>query len=324
MTKAKDNQAKEARNVYRIPVDLIVADETVRGRHKAPPQKDVEALAHSIKEHGQLQAVMVRKITKGDNKGKYQLSLGFTRFYAIKWGNETGLFSPELPILAATATMNDEESFTRNVVENRHRNQTTAVDDAHNMRRLREDYGKSNADISRLYNVSQAYVSQLTKLLTLPASIQNKVADGKLTLSGALMLADADVPSGELPEIIKSSTDENGKVNTGLLKQTLRGITQEDSDTENVEEEQSEDDIFDKEPTKPQPRKTNPPPEKPTPKYPRSLKEIKAYWNEQTGIADPPAIGEFAKKMLAHLNGEISDKSMDKAFDKLVDGLKSE
>lgn len=309
-------------NLFKIPVDQIEADETLRGRHKAPKQADIEAMAHSILEHGQLQPVMVRKI-----KGKYKLILGFTRYDAIKWGNETGLFNPPLPVAAISSTTNDEESFTRNVVENRHRNQTTPVDDAHNMRRLREDYGKTNADIAKLYHVSQAYVSQLSKLLTLPTNVQNKVADGKLTLSGALMLADADVPSGELPEIIKSSTDDNGKVNTGLLKQTLREITQTEPDTESDGElaEESEEDIFDKEPTKKQTKK--PKTENPTPKkqkYSRSLKEIKAYWNEQTGIADPPAIGEFAKKVLAYLNGDITDKQMDNAFDKLIDGLKAE
>jgi ParB/RepB/Spo0J family partition protein len=336
------SEVKEVRNVHRVPIEEIIADEELNGRVKKVSQKDIEETAHSILEYGQLQPGRARKIKKGDNKGKYQLSFGFTRYKALKWGNETGLFNPPLPMIVTVVDANDEESFIQNVVENRHRNATTPIDDAHNMRRLREQYGKSNTEIAKLYQVSQAYVSQLTKLLTLDSKTQAKVAEEKLTLNGALLLADSDIPASEIPDLLKSCSDDDGKINTGILKSTLRNFANDKDETKTTTEtteegkddvsgqdnpEDMEDILGDKKGPKKNPKKSpkekEPKEEKEKPKYARSLKEIKEYWREQTGITDPLCVGEFAKTMVKFLEGTCSDNVMTKAFDKLTEALQN-
>jgi ParB-like chromosome segregation protein Spo0J len=46
-----------------------------------------------------------------------------------------------MKLKAKVVIVNDEEAFRRDVVENRERAETSPVDDAHNQRRLREDFG---------------------------------------------------------------------------------------------------------------------------------------------------------------------------------------
>lgn len=319
-------QAKRG-NLYKLPIEDIDADEKLRGRHKPPKQSDIEALAHSINDHGQLQPVKVRKVG-----GRYKLILGFTRYDAIKWGNETGLFNPPLPIECTLSTTNDEESFTRNVVENRHRNQTTPIDDAYNIRKLSEDYGKTDKEIAELYGLSQAYIGQLKKLLVLDKKTQDKISDGELPLSAALLLVKSGMEEKDLPGLLEACTNEKGKVETSTLRATLRELPNFDEDDPEDEEETEHDkeaveDIF----SKPAPKKkttkkkSSGGPDKKQPKYPRTLSEIKKYWKEQTEIVDPsPAVGEFATKLVKFLEGDLSNRQMDNAFGKLYDQIKAE
>lgn len=334
-TETQDKSAEITRtNAFFIPPELLVMNEELQGRAKPISQQQIEERAHSIKEHGQLQPIGVRKV-----KDTHEVVYGFTRAKAILWGNQTGLFSPPLKVLCITKTVNDEKSFQMNIVENLERNNTTPLDDAHNQNKLREQYGWKDADIAKLYKCSQTRVGQLKKILLLDKDTQNKIHEGVLPLSAGLLLAEADIPKGEIKEVIKVST-ENGKVNTTTLKQTLRGMQKElpetDEDTDDGEYDpmdypahdpaDGEVDILSGPPSKPQKPKQPKakPDEKPVAKYPRTMKEIKGFWNEQAGIVDPPGVGDFAKKMVQFLEGSISEKQMENAFDKLTKTLAGE
>lgn len=338
MTKKTESSNITRGNIFSIPPEELIINQELQGRAFPITQKQIEERAHSILKHGQLEPIGVRKV-----KNQHHVIYGFTRALAIKWGNETGLFNPPLKVQAVVKTVNDEQSFVLNQIENLERNDTTPLDHAFNQNKLREQYGWSEKEIAELYKCSQVYVGQLKKLLLLDKKTQMKIHEGKLSVNAAIMLADADVPSSEMPELLKACSDDEGRVNTGTLKATLRNFVNGDEgdseaqetgdDTDGQSESSSPvDDPVDSSSSDgidiltPQPKKKTPkkkPDDKPAPKYPRSLKEIKAFWNDQTGIIDPPAVGEFAKSMLKFLEGSISEKQMTNAFDKLTQALQN-
>lgn len=317
---------KEKRNnLFLIPDSEVTVDDQLNGRWKPVSQQAIEDMAHSILENGQLQPVEVRTDRA---TGKYKTILGVTRVKAIKWGNETGLFNPPLLIKAIKTTANDEVSFKHNLVENLERNNTTAIDDAHNHQRLREQYGWSDVEIAKLYKYSPQKVSQYKHLLELPTKIQEQIHDGVMSVAAGVMVAMSGMPEKEIPELVKSCVTDAGKVDTTVLKNTLRNFSIDESDL--PEEEEDEELIVDEEESDtegedlladPSPKKT--PPKKTT--YSRSLKEIKEYWEGQTGLVDPsPALGKFAKSLVKYLKGEIKEETMTKAFDRLYDEISTE
>ena len=87
--------------------------------------------------------VQVRKVA--DNR--VQLVLGYRRHRAALLYN---LRHPDNPmkLKCVVVTVNDEEAFRRNIVENKQRAETTPIDDAFNQRRLREEFGWTDARIA--------------------------------------------------------------------------------------------------------------------------------------------------------------------------------
>lgn len=166
-------------------LDKIIVDPSLRGRQKVPSSQDVAGLAKSILEKGQLQPVLVRRIADK----KVQLVFGYTRYEAVKLLRSQG---HDIPLKAEVTTMNDQEAFVANVIENKERNVTSFVDDAFNQRRLREQLGWETAKIAELYRCTEAWVSQLTKLLNLDQPILDRVHCGELSVTAALDLANLD------------------------------------------------------------------------------------------------------------------------------------
>src|SRR5439155_16635218 len=115
---------------------------------------------------------------------------------------------PENPIKLQCKVVdcNPEEAFIRNIVENNERAETTPVDDAHNQRRLREEFGWSEQRIAEFYKRSVAYISQLRRTLQLPQPIQQAVARGDMAISAALDLVELPEPARQ--QAVAEATDQ--------------------------------------------------------------------------------------------------------------------
>lgn len=168
----------------------IETREELRGRHIPPTADKIVELAVSILAHGQLQPIQCRRM----EGNRLLLTLGFTRMAAIRLIRSGFLDTegiqhcdPEIKIKAVVNDANDETAFIQNVVENAHRNETSAIDDAYNQDRLRDRYGKTDAEIARLYQYrSPGKVGQLRQLLTLSGDVQKRVHSGELSMQAAL------------------------------------------------------------------------------------------------------------------------------------------
>jgi len=155
-------------DVMRVyPEDLIV-DVKKRGRAFPPTQEQVEIMAADIKERGQLQPVPVT-VTHAK---KLELMAGFTRWEAFMLLNSRSEPGERRRIECIIRNGNEEESFLNNIAENRIRNIATVIDDAHNIRRLSEQFHKTDEEICAIYAdagrpKSPAWLIGMRKLLGL-------------------------------------------------------------------------------------------------------------------------------------------------------------
>jgi ParB/RepB/Spo0J family partition protein len=258
-----------------FPENLIVVEEE-NSRVVPHTDDEIEALAHSILEHTQQQAVVATRIAGN----KVQLVSGYGHTTAIKYINT--VLRPENPlkVLVRIQEMNKEEAFVRSIVENIDRAATTPIDDAHAQRRLREEFHWTEERIAKFYKKSVAYIGQLRKTLTLSNEIKQEVATGNLPISTAIALT--ELPEAERPAVLEAAkSPETGKVNSEVVNQAVRNQKIAAGGGKS-----------------------------------RSVKEIRKFLEELTGPAEQDGVRELSKKLLAYIGGKITDQQMTNALKK--------
>jgi ParB family chromosome partitioning protein len=134
------------------------------------------SLTASISELGVLQPVLVRPV--GD---RFELIAGERRWRAAK---RAGLQS----IPAVVRTVDDTASLEQAVVENLHRQDLNALEEAAAYQQLIEDFGLSHDDVARRVGKSRSAVTNTLRLFQLPPTIQKLVAEGQLAAGHARAL----------------------------------------------------------------------------------------------------------------------------------------
>jgi ParB family chromosome partitioning protein len=138
-------------------------------------------LAKSIKEIGVLQPLLVREVSPG----KYQLIAGERRWRAAQRAKLA-----EVPVVVRE--INELESVEQALVENLHRQDLTALEEASAYQQLAEDFSLTHEQIAKRVGKSRAAVSNALRLLNLPAMVQGYLADGRLTAGHAKALLACD------------------------------------------------------------------------------------------------------------------------------------
>lgn len=144
-------------------------------------EEAIAELAESIKELGVLQPVLVRPT----GRGKYQLVAGERRWRAAR---KAGLeFVP-----AVVREITDLASVEQALVENLHRKDLTALEEASAYQQLIEDFAFTHEQVAQRVGKSRTAVTNTLRLLQLPPGIQNLLADGKLSAGHARALLGTD------------------------------------------------------------------------------------------------------------------------------------
>jgi ParB family chromosome partitioning protein len=138
-------------------------------------------LAKSIKEIGVLQPLLVREVSPG----KYQLIAGERRWRAAQRAKLT-----QVPVVVRE--INELESVEQALVENLHRQDLTALEEASAYQQLAEDFSLTHEQIAKRVGKSRAAVTNALRLLNLPAMVQGYLADGRLTAGHAKALLACD------------------------------------------------------------------------------------------------------------------------------------
>ncbi|MGH8907995.1 MAG: ParB/RepB/Spo0J family partition protein [Egibacteraceae bacterium] len=154
-------------------------------------QVSLEELAASIRLLGLLQPIVVRPSPdheiRPEGQEKYEIIAGERRFRAASLA---GL--EEIP--AVVRHTGDEALLTEALVENVHRADLNPLEEALAYRQLLEDFGITHEALASKLGKSRSAISNALRLLSLPASVQERVVSGTLSAGHARTLVSLESP----------------------------------------------------------------------------------------------------------------------------------
>ena len=151
-----------------------------RHRFDAEP---LEELAASIRAQGLIQPVVVRAIARD----RYELIAGERRWRAAQ---QAGL--EEIPALVKTVP--DQAVVAMALIENIQREDLSPLEEAQALARLIEEFGLTHQQVADAVGRSRAAVSNLLRLLELPAEIKRLLDERLLEMGHARALATLPAP----------------------------------------------------------------------------------------------------------------------------------
>lgn len=134
-------------------------------------------LSESIKEHGVIQPIIVKKSIKG-----YEIVAGERRYRASKLA---GL--DKIPAIIRNFT--DEQMMQIALLENLQRENLNAIEEAIAYKKIQQALNLTQEDLSKKVGKSRSHVTNMLGLLRLPKEVQQEVADGKISMGHARALS---------------------------------------------------------------------------------------------------------------------------------------
>ena len=134
-------------------------------------------LAESIKEHGIIQPITVRKI----GRNEFQIISGERRFQAAKLA-----LIDELPSFIRIA--DDQHMLEMAIVENIQRKDLNAMEIALSYQRLIDECNLSQEDLGKKVSKNRSTVANYLRLLKLPLEVQKALRDDKISMGHARAL----------------------------------------------------------------------------------------------------------------------------------------
>lgn len=148
----------------------------------------LEELAESIRTHGVITPVVVRRI----GEDRYQLIAGERRYRASRLA---GL--EELP--ARVLEVDETEAYEMAMVENLQREDLDPIEEAEGYRVLCETYGLSKEEAAQRVGKSRPAVANAMRLLALPEEVKAMVTEGALTAGHARAVLSVPMEKNRLP-----------------------------------------------------------------------------------------------------------------------------
>jgi len=148
-------------------------------------------LAASIAARGLIQPLVVRPHGSG-----FQIVAGERRWRAAQRAH-----IHEVPVIVRD--FDEAETLEVALVENIQREDLNAIEEAEAYRRLIKDYGHSQEELGKFVHKSRSHIANLVRLLDLPGSVRDAVADGRLSMGHARALITAPDPGALAEEVIR-------------------------------------------------------------------------------------------------------------------------
>ncbi len=168
-----------------IPVGAITPNP--RQPRQVFDEEPLEELAASIRAVGLLQPVVVRKVMPGH----YELVMGERRWRACELAD-----LPQIPAIVRETS--DDDLLRDALIENLHREQLNPLEEAAAYQQLLDDFSATHEELARKVGRSRPHISNTIRLLSLPATVQKRVAAGILSAGHArALLAVEDLQAQE-------------------------------------------------------------------------------------------------------------------------------
>ncbi len=158
--------------------------------------KELKEMVNSVREKGIITPLLVSKTETG-----YQLIAGERRWRAAQ---KAGLKRVPVVVREATPT----ESLELALIENIHRKDLNPIEEALAYRKLLEEPGVTHDALAKRLGRERSSMTNLLRLLKLPAFIQKDLIDGRLHMGHARVLA--GLKSREEQKALRDKIIENG------------------------------------------------------------------------------------------------------------------
>jgi ParB family chromosome partitioning protein len=173
----------------RVPIEFVSPNPKNPRRNFA--EAELADLAQSIREHGIVQPVLVRR--KPD--GRYEIIAGERRWRAAQ---RAGL--NEIPVLVRD--VDDRTALELAIIENVQRADLNPVEEALGYQQLIDEHNYTQADLGNVIGKSRSHVANTLRLLKLPEVIRDLLVDGTLSAGHARTLVTATDPAGLAKRIV--------------------------------------------------------------------------------------------------------------------------
>ena len=170
-------------------------------------QDSLEELAESIREHGIIQPLTVRKLSSG----YYQIIAGERRWRAAKLADLR-----EIPVVVIEA--DDRKAMELAMIENLQREDLNPMEEAEGFRVLMDQYGLTQEQAASQVGKSRSAVANALRLLHLAPSVRKLVEENKLSAGHARALLPLDQKTQEKTAQTVVSTDLSVRQTEMLVK----------------------------------------------------------------------------------------------------------
>lgn len=180
--------------VQMIPLEKIVPN-SYQPRRDFDEEK-LQELADSIKEHGMVQPIVVRKT--GDSE--YEVAAGERRLRACRMLN-----IEKVP--AVVKDINDQQVTEIALIENIQREDLNPIEEAWAYKTLIQEFNLTQGELSDRIGKSRPFIANMLRLLNLPSEIQEHLTQGILSIGHARALLAVEEQERQL-EIAKKAAAE--------------------------------------------------------------------------------------------------------------------
>jgi len=204
------------------------------GKYQPRTSMDKEPLAElaeSIKTRGVMQPILVRQISGGN----YEIIAGERRWRAAQ---VAGL--QEVPALIRE--VDDDAALAMSLIENIQREDLNPLEEALGIQRLIKEFGMTHQAAGEALGISRSAISNLLRLLSLPASVQKLMMQGRLDMGHArALLALSSAKQIEAANLVanKKFSVRETEVLVGRMTSTLSSKKFPDQDVLRLQEEVS-------------------------------------------------------------------------------------
>lgn len=188
----EERQAAPAVDAVRrkVPVELIARNP--RNPRREFRQEDLDELASSLKQHGVVQPIVVRRVDGGDER--YEIIAGERRWRAAQLA---GLHDVPVTVL----DVSDKQALELAIVENVQRADLNPVEEARGYQALIAEFDYSQSDLGDVIGKSRVHVTNTLRLLKLPEKVLAMIESGALSAGHGRALLAASNPE-QLAQLI--------------------------------------------------------------------------------------------------------------------------
>ncbi|WNR44581.1 ParB/RepB/Spo0J family partition protein [Paenibacillus roseipurpureus] len=161
----------ESDKVIQVPLAQLRANPYQPRKHFN--EDSIKELAESIKEHGVIQPIIVRKVLKG-----YEIIAGERRFRASQTAG-----TPTIP--AVERILTDQQVMEIALIENVQREDLNALEIAYAYQGIIDQFSLTQEELSAKVGKSRSHIANFLRLLQLPEAIKQYVSRGTLSMGHA-------------------------------------------------------------------------------------------------------------------------------------------